>query len=176
MLHLTSNCNGLLDGSPRSIYEILGAKEVVIEISSFSKIIGFTGIRLGWIVLKLVGLACLSSNGRKAIYSVVDYYMENVDVLLNTFASMGLKAYGGLNAPYVWDVNSISRQFPDRRFDSSTTSKSASSSMDHEKKYTLDDADRKGGELKENVIFDRSGFTGDGNSNVRGKQLIAFVN
>ncbi|KAK1367013.1 Serine/threonine-protein kinase CTR1 [Heracleum sosnowskyi] len=68
------------------------------------------------------------------------------------------------------------RQFPDRRFDSSTTSKSASSSTDHEKKFTLDDADRKGGELKENVIFDRSGFTGDGNSNVRGKQLSAFVN
>ncbi|KAK1354840.1 hypothetical protein POM88_048096 [Heracleum sosnowskyi] len=128
------------------------------------------------------GLACLSLDGLKAIYYVVDYYMENADVLLNTFASMGLKAYGGVNATYVWEVgfvqevNSISRQFPDRRFDSSTTSKSASSSMDHEKKYTLDDADIKGGELKENVIFDRSGFTGDGNSNVRGKQLAAFVN
>ncbi|KAK1359336.1 hypothetical protein POM88_043810 [Heracleum sosnowskyi] len=171
----------ITDGSPRSIYEILGAKEVVIEISSFSKIIGFIGIRLGWIVvpeelLYLNGFPVIHDFNRIAIYSVVDYYMENVDVLLNTFASMGLKTYGGVNAPYVWEVNSISRQFPDRRSDSSTTSKSASSSMDHEKKYTLDDADRKGGELKENVIFDRSGFTGDENSNVRGKQLTAFVN
>ncbi|KAK1359278.1 LL-diaminopimelate aminotransferase, chloroplastic [Heracleum sosnowskyi] len=42
----------ITDGSPRSIYEIPGAKEVAIEISSFSKIAGFTGIRLGWTILK----------------------------------------------------------------------------------------------------------------------------
>lgn len=73
------------------------------------------------------GLACLSPDGLKviswhfdrsfylvqalciyepcllqAIYSVVDYYKENANVLLYTFASMGLKAYGGVNAPYVW--------------------------------------------------------------------------
>ncbi|KAK1386501.1 hypothetical protein POM88_014679 [Heracleum sosnowskyi] len=114
----------------------------------------------------------------QAIYSVVDYYMENANVVLNTFVSIGLKAYGGVNAPYVWEVglvrevNIISQQFPDRRFDSSTTSKSASSSMDHEKKYTLDDADIKGGELKENVIFDISGFTGDGNRNIQTSSTV----
>lgn len=36
------------DNLPRSIYEIPGAKEVAIEINSFSKLIGFTGIRLSW--------------------------------------------------------------------------------------------------------------------------------
>lgn len=36
---------------PRSIYEIPGAKEVAIEIHSFSKMIGFTGVRLGWSVV-----------------------------------------------------------------------------------------------------------------------------
>ncbi|XP_064971355.1 aminotransferase ALD1 homolog [Musa acuminata AAA Group] len=39
------------DDSPRSIYEIPGAKEVAIEISSFSKSAGFTGVRLGWTVV-----------------------------------------------------------------------------------------------------------------------------
>ncbi|PKI73862.1 hypothetical protein CRG98_005732 [Punica granatum] len=39
------------DGSPRSIFEIPGAKEVAIEISSFSKFAGFTGVRLGWTVV-----------------------------------------------------------------------------------------------------------------------------
>lgn len=34
--------------------------------------------------------------------SVVDYYKDNATILLDTFASMGLKAYGGVNAPYVW--------------------------------------------------------------------------
>mgnify|MGYP000240425076 CR=1 FL=1 len=33
---------------PRSIFEIEGAKEVAIEIGSFSKLAGFTGVRLGW--------------------------------------------------------------------------------------------------------------------------------
>jgi len=36
---------------PRSIYEIPGAKKCAIEINSFSKWAGFTGIRLGWTVV-----------------------------------------------------------------------------------------------------------------------------
>lgn len=39
------------DQLPRSIYEIPGAREVAIEISSFSKFAGFTGVRLGWAVV-----------------------------------------------------------------------------------------------------------------------------
>jgi len=36
---------------PLSIFEIEGARECAIEISSFSKPIGFTGVRLGWTVV-----------------------------------------------------------------------------------------------------------------------------
>ncbi|MFA6815699.1 MAG: LL-diaminopimelate aminotransferase, partial [Lentisphaeria bacterium] len=36
---------------PRSIFEIEGAKDVAIEVNSFSKPIGFTGVRLGWSVV-----------------------------------------------------------------------------------------------------------------------------
>lgn len=36
---------------PKSIYEIEGAKDIAIEIGSFSKLAGFTGIRLGWTVV-----------------------------------------------------------------------------------------------------------------------------
>lgn len=36
---------------PRSIYEIDGAKECAIEINSFSKEAGFTGVRLGWCIV-----------------------------------------------------------------------------------------------------------------------------
>jgi LL-diaminopimelate aminotransferase len=36
---------------PKSIYEIEGAKECAIEISSFSKWAGFTGVRLGWSIV-----------------------------------------------------------------------------------------------------------------------------
>ncbi|CAL2236168.1 unnamed protein product [Prunus armeniaca] len=121
------------DDSPRSIYEIPGAREVAIEISSFSKFAGFTGVRLGWTVVpeevlysngfpvihdfnRIVctcfngasniaqagGLACLSSEGFLAVRSLVDYYMENAKILVETFASVGLKVYGGTNAPYIW--------------------------------------------------------------------------
>ena len=38
-------------GIPRSIYEIEGAKEVAIELGSFSKMAGFTGVRLAWSVV-----------------------------------------------------------------------------------------------------------------------------
>lgn len=36
---------------PKSIYEVEGAREVAIEISSFSKLAGFTGVRLGWTIV-----------------------------------------------------------------------------------------------------------------------------
>ncbi|MDA0712138.1 MAG: LL-diaminopimelate aminotransferase [bacterium] len=36
---------------PKSIFEIRGAKECAIEINSFSKDTGFTGVRLGWSVV-----------------------------------------------------------------------------------------------------------------------------
>lgn len=36
---------------PKSIFEIEGANEVAIEVNSFSKYAGFTGVRLGWTVI-----------------------------------------------------------------------------------------------------------------------------
>lgn len=36
---------------PKSIFEVEGADEVAIEIGSFSKLIGFTGVRLAWTVV-----------------------------------------------------------------------------------------------------------------------------
>jgi LL-diaminopimelate aminotransferase len=38
-------------GLPLSIFEIEGARDCAIEVSSFSKPIGFTGVRLGWSVI-----------------------------------------------------------------------------------------------------------------------------
>jgi LL-diaminopimelate aminotransferase len=38
-------------GVPKSIFEIEGAKDVAMEVNSFSKYAGFTGVRLGWTVV-----------------------------------------------------------------------------------------------------------------------------
>ncbi|MGE4585069.1 MAG: LL-diaminopimelate aminotransferase [Sphaerochaeta sp.] len=39
------------EGYPHSIYEVEGAKRCAIEINSFSKFSGFTGVRLGWTIV-----------------------------------------------------------------------------------------------------------------------------
>lgn len=39
------------EGVPKSIFECEGARDVAIEVNSFSKYAGFTGVRLGWVVI-----------------------------------------------------------------------------------------------------------------------------
>ena len=120
---------------PRSIYEIEGAKACSIEINSFSKSAGFTGVRLGWTVVPMDcvcenasagklnamwnrrqctffngasnivqegGLAALSQQGQKECKETIDYYMENAQVIREGLCAIGLKVYGGVNAPYLW--------------------------------------------------------------------------
>eukprot|EP00283_Hemiselmis_rufescens_P019901 CAMPEP_0173437880 /NCGR_PEP_ID=MMETSP1357-20121228/18671_1 /TAXON_ID=77926 /ORGANISM="Hemiselmis rufescens, Strain PCC563" /LENGTH=406 /DNA_ID=CAMNT_0014403095 /DNA_START=25 /DNA_END=1245 /DNA_ORIENTATION=- len=116
---------------PKSIFEIDGAKEVAIESTSFSKLAGFTGIRLGWLVccdeLKFAcgtpvkqdlgrimstvfnGAASVSQAGglavldnMPAVMDIVKYYMENAKLVRETFDELGFKYYGGTNAPYTF--------------------------------------------------------------------------
>ena len=46
--------------------------------------------------------AVYSPEGRKEIQKSIDYYMQNAKELRECVEAMGLKAYGGVNAPYVW--------------------------------------------------------------------------
>lgn len=120
---------------PKSIYEIDGAKECAIEINSFSKFAGFTGVRLGWSIVPkdLVvedskpgeintmwfrrqttffngasnivqrgGMAVLSEEGLTESRQLIEYYMENARIIREGLQSIGLKVYGGDNAPYLW--------------------------------------------------------------------------
>ncbi len=41
------------DDSPHSIYEIPGAREVAVEVRSFSKLAGFTGLRCGYTIVPM---------------------------------------------------------------------------------------------------------------------------
>lgn len=54
---------------PRSIFEIDGAEEVALETGSFSKLAGFTGVRLGWTI---VPRALKYEDGRR----VIDDWMQ----------------------------------------------------------------------------------------------------
>lgn len=116
---------------PKSIFEIPGAKEVALETTSFSKLAGFTGVRLGWVVcpaeLKFAdgtpvkqdlgrimstlfnGAASVSQIGGlavledlKPVQDIVDYYLENARLVRECLTELGIKFYGGVNAPYTF--------------------------------------------------------------------------
>ncbi|MCR5722216.1 MAG: aminotransferase class I/II-fold pyridoxal phosphate-dependent enzyme, partial [Lachnospiraceae bacterium] len=119
-------------GIPHSIYECEGAKEVAIELHSFSKNAGFMGLRLGYTVvpkelvregvslnalwsrrhatkyngapyiIQRAGEAVYSEAGRAAVAAQVSEYMENAHTIRDSLSSMGYEVYGGKDAPYIW--------------------------------------------------------------------------
>jgi len=46
--------------------------------------------------------ATYSSAGKKQIRETIDYYMRNAKYIRETLTRLGLKVYGGENAPYIW--------------------------------------------------------------------------
>ena len=46
--------------------------------------------------------AIYSDEGQAQVKSLIDYYMMNAQIILDGLKSVGLKAYGGINAPYIW--------------------------------------------------------------------------
>lgn len=115
-----------------SIYECAGARECAIEIRSFSKNAGFTGLRLGFTVVpkeltrgdgnlhamwarrhgtkfngapyivQRAGEAVYSPEGQAEIRELVGYYMENAKMIKQSLQGMDYEVYGGVNAPYIW--------------------------------------------------------------------------
>ncbi len=46
--------------------------------------------------------AIYSEEGQKQIKNLVGYYMENAKIIREGFEKIGMKTYGGINAPYIW--------------------------------------------------------------------------
>lgn len=117
---------------PHSIYECEGAKTCAIEIHSFSKNAGFTGLRLGYTVvpkelirngvsihslwarrhgtkyngapyiIQKAGEAVYSEKGKSEIKEAVAYYMRNASYIAGTLKNFGFEVSGGINSPYIW--------------------------------------------------------------------------
>lgn len=115
-----------------SIYECEGAQTCAIELRSFSKNAGFTGVRLGFTVVpkalmcgevslhalwarrhgtkfngapyivQRAGEAVYSEAGKAQIREQVAYYMNNARTIREGLAGMGYTVFGGVNAPYIW--------------------------------------------------------------------------
>ena len=120
------------EGIPHSIYECSGARTCAIELHSFSKNAGFTGVRLGYTVVpkdlvregtslhtlwarrhstkyngapyivQRAGEAVYSQTGKMEIRGLVDHYMRNASYILNGLKDAGYTVYGGTDAPYFW--------------------------------------------------------------------------
>lgn len=115
-----------------SIYECEGARECAIEIRSFSKNAGFTGVRLGFTVVpkdlkcngvslrdmwarrhgtkfngapyivQRAGEAVYSAEGKAQLKEQVAYYMKNAAAIKQGLKDAGYTVFGGVNAPYIW--------------------------------------------------------------------------
>lgn len=46
--------------------------------------------------------ATFSSEGKKQVRQTIDYYMTNARIMRETLTEVGLKVYGGIDAPYIW--------------------------------------------------------------------------
>lgn len=120
------------DNVAHSIYECEGAKTCAIELKSFSKNAGFTGVRLGYTVVpkelkcgdvslnqmwarrhgtkfngapyivQRAGEAVYSAAGKAQLKEQVAYYMKNANAIKTGLQDAGFEVFGGVNAPYIW--------------------------------------------------------------------------
>lgn len=82
-------------GAPRSIYEIEGAKEVAIEVRSFSKSAGFTGLRCSYTVVP----HALKVRDAGAIHSLHTLWKRRVETKSNGVSYPVQKAAAALYTP-----------------------------------------------------------------------------
>ena len=120
------------EGIPHSIYECEGAKTCAIELRSFSKKAGFTGMRLGFAVIpkdlksgdvslnamwmrrqgskyngtpyiiQRAGEAVYSPEGKAQVAEQIARYMKNAKTIYTGLKDAGFTVYGGVNSPYIW--------------------------------------------------------------------------
>ena len=120
------------DNIAHTIYECKGAKTCAIELRSFSKNAGFTGVRLGFTVVpkelkcgdvslnamwarrhgtkfngapyivQRAGEAVYSDAGKAQLKEQVAYYMKNAKTIKEGLKDAGYTVFGGVNAPYIW--------------------------------------------------------------------------
>ena len=117
---------------PHSIFECEGARTCAIELRSFSKNAGFTGVRLGatiipkdlkcgdvmlhslWArrhgtkyngapyIVQKAGAAVYTEAGKAQIKEQIAYYQKNARTIYEGLKNAGYTVSGAVNSPYVW--------------------------------------------------------------------------
>ena len=116
----------------RSIYQVEGAKECAIELCSYSKTAGFTGVRCGYTIVpealvrggqslnrlwarrqstKFNGVSYITQMGAAAVFTEegerqirenIDYYRRNAKTIADCLDELGIWYTGGKHSPYIW--------------------------------------------------------------------------
>ena len=116
----------------RSVYEVSGSEECAVELGSFSKCAGFTGVRCAWSVfpervrfagtplaplwrrvksMSANGVSYLAQRAAEAVLTPagqaetarqVVYYKENAAILTSCLGERGWRVFGGEVSPYLW--------------------------------------------------------------------------
>ena len=116
----------------RSIYQVEGAKECAIELCSYSKTAGFTGVRCGYTIVpealirggqslnklwarrqstKFNGVSYITQMGAAAVFTEegerqirenIDYYRQNAKTIADCLDELGIWYTGGKHSPYIW--------------------------------------------------------------------------
>ena len=116
----------------RSIYQVEGAKECAIELCSFSKTAGFTGVRCGYTIVpqalvregvhlnklwsrrqstkfngvsyitQMGAAAVFTEEGEKQIKESLNFYRENAKIIADCLDELGIWYTGGKHSPYIW--------------------------------------------------------------------------
>lgn len=122
----------IADDSPRSIFQIPGARSCAIEFCSLSKTAGFTGTRCGYTIVpeelefkgsslnkmwlrrqttKFNGVSYIVQRGAEAVFTPegqkqiranIDYYRENARIIMDAMDELNIWYTGGQNSPYIW--------------------------------------------------------------------------
>jgi LL-diaminopimelate aminotransferase len=53
-------------------------------------------------VIQKAAEAVYTPEGQKQVKAIIDYYMTNASIIREGLISVGIKVYGGVNAPYIW--------------------------------------------------------------------------
>lgn len=117
---------------PRSIFEMEGSRSCAVEICSFSKSAGFTGLRCGYTVVpgslyrggqslnamwertkfaktngvcypvQRAAAAVLTARGQKQTQKAIQKTLQNAGALRKALQDLALPFFGGEHSPYLW--------------------------------------------------------------------------
>jgi LL-diaminopimelate aminotransferase len=82
-----------------SVLTTEGRKQSLNQLWNRRQTTKFNGVSY---ITQRAAAAVYSDSGMDETKGLVNYYLENADLIRDTLSEIGLSVYGGINAPYIW--------------------------------------------------------------------------